>query len=97
MKIAPILCIRLGRHHAVAGVANTRADIAAYTAKALDDPRTLDKRFVIAPSCNFATQPDLLRIWEGVSGQKMNTEQISAEELQDQIQGETLVQGQYWR
>ena len=83
-----------GQLHAVAGVANTRADIAAYTAKTLNDPRTLDKRLVIAPPCNFATQPDLLRIWEGISGQKINTERISAEELEDQIQGETLVEGQ---
>ncbi|KAK9841364.1 hypothetical protein WJX74_004558 [Apatococcus lobatus] len=80
----PVLLFGDGSIH---GVATTRRDIAIYTAKSLDDPRTLNKRLVIAPSCNFATQTDLVRKWEGVSGQKIQMELMKAEELEAQIQG----------
>lgn len=82
----------------VAGVASTRKDIAAFTAKSLDDPRTLNKRLVIAPPCNFATQPELVKIWEAVSGQKIQQTPISAQELEQQINGKAYARsGLSWR
>ena len=73
-----------------AGAATTRADIAVYTAKALVDPRTRNKRLTIAPPSNLASQQDLVRIWMEVSGQQIETTYMTSQELERQIDGARL-------
>ena len=72
----------------LAGVSTLTTDIATYAAKALTDPRTENKRLIIAPSQNVASQNDLIALWEKVSGKQVGRKHQSAEELQKQIQGQ---------
>ncbi len=73
--------------HCIAGFSNKREDIAAYVAKTLDDPRTVNKRLIVAPPKNRTTQLDLIRTWERVSGQSVKRTYMSAEEIETGIQG----------
>ena len=70
-----------------AGLANATEDIVTYAAKALLDPRTENKRLIICPAANKASQNDLITLWERVSGQKLSRNVMTAEELDKQIQG----------
>ena len=72
----------------MAGLANAMEDIVAYTAKAMIDPRTENKRVIVCPAANKATQNDLIALWERISGMKVNKDYMSAEELDQQIKGE---------
>ena len=62
-------------------------DIVTYAAKALVDPRTENKRVIVCPSVNQASQNDLIALWERISGQKLGRKVMSAEELDQQIKG----------
>lgn len=68
-------------------MATTREDIAAYTAKAVADPRTLNKRLIIQPAKNVLTQTELVNLWESISGQQVSRQYMSAEDLQGAIKG----------
>ncbi|KAL3133019.1 hypothetical protein ABBQ38_006928 [Trebouxia sp. C0009 RCD-2024] len=70
----------------VKGVSTLTTDIAAYAAKALTDPRTENKRLIVAPPQNVASQNDLIALWEKVSGKQLGRKHLSATELQKQIQ-----------
>lgn len=74
----------------LAGVSTLTTDIAAYAAKALTDPRTENKRLIVAPPQNVASQNDLIALWEKVSGKQLGRKHLSATELQKQIQGQPL-------
>ena len=73
--------------YAYAGLANAMGDIVTYAAKALVDPRTENKRVIIRPEANMASQHDLIALWERVSGKKVTRNYMSAEELDRQIEG----------
>ena len=62
-------------------------DIVTYAAKALVDPRTENKRMIVCPPVNQASQNDLIALWERISGQKPSTEVMSTQELDQQIKG----------
>ena len=70
-----------------AGLANATKDIVTYAAKALTDPRTENKRLIICPAANKASQNDLITLWEHISGQKISRNVMIAEELDKHIQG----------
>ena len=89
---APCLVLRFtfryrANRSSVAGLANAMEDIVAYAAKALVDPRTENKRVVVCPAANKATQNDLIALWERISGKKVSKSYMSAEELDQQIKG----------
>lgn len=70
-----------------AGVATTRENIAAYTAKAAVDPHTLNKRLIIRPPENIVSQNELISLWERISGNQVRRCHMSEEELQKNIEG----------
>ena len=68
-------------------MATTREDIAAYTAKAAADPRTLNKHLIIRPASNIFSQAELINLWERISGKHVHQHPLSAEDLQKAIEG----------
>ncbi|TXG54246.1 hypothetical protein EZV62_019502 [Acer yangbiense] len=56
-------------------------DIATYTIKAIDDPRTLNKTVYLRPPENFLSQTQLVDIWENLSGKNLEKITISKEDF----------------
>ncbi|KAL3818315.1 hypothetical protein ACJIZ3_004220 [Penstemon smallii] len=66
-------------------------DIATYTIKTIDDPRTLNKTVYLRPSENILTQRELVEIWEKLSGNTLEKITISEEEFLAQMKGGDFV------
>ncbi|KAK8516460.1 hypothetical protein V6N13_097740 [Hibiscus sabdariffa] len=62
-------------------------DIAAYTIKAIDDPRTLNKTLYIRPPDNILTQSELIQKWETLSRKKLHKISISADDFLASMKG----------
>lgn len=56
-------------------------DIAMYTMKSIDDPRTLNKTIYIRPPKNILSQREVVEIWEKLIGKKLLKSSISEEEF----------------
>ncbi|CAH8252863.1 unnamed protein product [Arabidopsis lyrata] len=67
-------------------IVNTEEDIVAYTLKAVDDPRTLNKILYIHPPKNIVSQNDMVRLWEEKIGKTLDKSYVSEEELLKTIQ-----------
>ncbi|KDP39738.1 hypothetical protein JCGZ_02758 [Jatropha curcas] len=60
-------------------------DIATYTIKTIDDPRTLNKTLYLRPPENILSQRQLVEMWENLSGKSLEKISISAEEFLDSM------------
>ena len=69
---------------------NDEHDIAAYTIKAVDDPRTVNKILYVNPPKNIYSHNDLVSLWEKKIGNKLEKTYLSEEELVKQIQEATI-------
>ncbi|KAF5206473.1 Isoflavone reductase-like protein, partial [Thalictrum thalictroides] len=67
-------------------VYNKEQDIAAYTIKAVDDPRTLNKIVYIRPSNNIISFNDLVSLWEKKIGKSLEKSYLPEEQLLKNIQ-----------
>ncbi|XWS49474.1 hypothetical protein CRYUN_Cryun12cG0006600 [Craigia yunnanensis] len=56
-------------------------DVATYTIRAIDDPRTLNKTLYIRPPENILTQSQLIQKWEKLTGKKLDKISISAQDF----------------
>ncbi|XP_047970791.1 isoflavone reductase homolog [Salvia hispanica] len=56
-------------------------DIATYTIKSIDDPRTLNKTVYIRPPENILSQRELVQIWENLSGNTLERTSISGQDF----------------
>lgn len=56
-------------------------DIATYTIKTLDDPRTLNKTLYLRPPDNILSQRQLVEMWEKLSGNKLERSSISVDDF----------------
>ncbi|OMO87840.1 NmrA-like protein [Corchorus capsularis] len=56
-------------------------DIATYTIKTIDDPRTLNKTVYIRPPKNILSQREVVQIWENLIGKELHKSSISAQEF----------------
>ncbi|KAL2504071.1 NmrA-like negative transcriptional regulator family protein [Abeliophyllum distichum] len=76
----------------ILGDGNTKAifnyeeDIATYTIKAVDDPRTLNKILYIKPPKNIYSFNELVALWEKKIGKTLEKEYVSEEQVVKQIQ-----------
>eukprot|EP01018_Ginkgo_biloba_P018350 Gb_34970 [translate_table: standard] len=61
-------------------------DIATYTIKAVDDPRTLNKTLYLRPSANTKSQNELVALWEHKIGKALEKVILPEEQLLQQIQ-----------
>ncbi|KAJ3692491.1 hypothetical protein LUZ60_012841 [Juncus effusus] len=73
------------------GDGNTKAvfvdeeDVANYTIKAIDDPRTLNKILYMRPPKNTISQNELVSIWEKIVGEVFERVYLSEEEVMKRI------------
>ncbi|EEF42454.1 isoflavone reductase homolog [Ricinus communis] len=56
-------------------------DVATYTIKAIDDPRTLNKTLYLKPPENILTQRQIVEMWEKLSGKTLEKTSVSAPEF----------------
>ncbi|KAK8914168.1 hypothetical protein KSP39_PZI023624 [Platanthera zijinensis] len=64
---------------------NDEDDIGAYTIKAVDDPRTLNKVLYLRPPANIYSHNELVSLWEKKTGKKFERVYISEEDFVKQI------------
>ena len=62
-------------------------DTAAFTAKAVLDPRLLNRRLHIRVPGNYLSQRDLVALWERLAGHPVRVYQMSAQEVEDSAEG----------
>ncbi|CAD5317267.1 unnamed protein product [Arabidopsis thaliana] len=67
-------------------VINKEEDIAAYTIKAVDDPRTLNKILYIKPSNNTLSMNEIVTLWEKKIGKSLEKTHLPEEQLLKSIQ-----------
>ncbi|KAJ1401272.1 NmrA-like domain [Sesbania bispinosa] len=65
---------------------NTEEDVATYTIKAVDDPRTLNKILYIRPLSNTLSFNELVSLWEKKTGKTLERVYIPEEQVLKQIQ-----------
>ncbi|KAL3697222.1 hypothetical protein R1sor_011298 [Riccia sorocarpa] len=68
------------------GIFNNEEDIATFTLKAIDDPRTENKTLHIRPKENRVSQRDIVTLWEKKIGHTLEKTVVSEEELAKIIQ-----------
>ncbi|KAK6158338.1 hypothetical protein DH2020_005652 [Rehmannia glutinosa] len=66
-------------------------DIATYTIKSIDDPRTLNKTLYLRPPENILSQRELIEKWEKLSGNTLEKITISKEDFLAQMKGADFV------
>lgn len=62
-------------------------DIAMYTMKAIDDPRTLNKTMYLRPPKNILSQREVVETWEKLIGKKLQKSSISKDEFLASMKG----------
>ncbi|KAK8914167.1 hypothetical protein KSP39_PZI023629 [Platanthera zijinensis] len=74
----------------VKAIFNDENDIGAYTIKAVDDPRTLNKTLYLRPPANIYSHNELVSLWEKKTGKKFEKVYISEEDIVKQIKEASL-------
>ena len=64
-------------------------DIATYTIKTIDDPRTLNKTVYLRPPENILTQRELIEMWEKLVGKKLEKSFLSEQDLLSSMKGQS--------
>lgn len=62
-------------------------DVASFTIKTMDDPRTLNKVLYLRPPGNVYSMNELVEIWEAKIAKKLQKVYVSEEELLKRIAG----------
>lgn len=71
----------------IAAVFMDEDDVATYTIKTIDDPRTLNKTLYMRPPQNVLSQGELIGIWEKLIGKELEKTYIPAEEFLTILKG----------
>jgi type IV secretory pathway protease TraF len=72
----------------ILGVYVTEEDIGAYTIKAVDDPRTLNKIVYFKPPANVLTFNELVSLWENKIKSTLEKIYVPEDQLLKSIQGQ---------
>ncbi|PNX97747.1 isoflavone reductase-like protein [Trifolium pratense] len=64
-------------------------DVATYTIKTIDDPRTLNKTIYLRPPENILTQRELIEKWEKLIGKQLDKSTLSEQDLLSSMKGKT--------
>ena len=67
-------------------------DVASYTIKTIDDPRTLNKTLYIRPPKNILSQREVVSIWEKLIGKELDKITISKEDFLASMKGDLFAQ-----
>ena len=71
----------------VAAIYVDEDDIAMYTIKTIDDPRTLNKTVYLRPSKNILSQREVVEIWEKLIGKELQKPSIPKEQFLASLKG----------
>lgn len=80
------------------GDGNTKAiwvdedDVATYTIRTVDDPRTLNKTLYIRPSANILSQKEVIQIWEKYTGKDLEKTYLSTDNFLNLMKGQSLAE-----
>jgi uncharacterized protein YbjT (DUF2867 family) len=80
------------------GDGNTKAiwvdedDVATYTIRTVDDPRTLNKTLYIRPSANILSQKEVIQIWEKYTGKALEKTYLSTDNFLNLMKGQSLAE-----
>lgn len=80
------------------GDGNTKAiwvdedDVATYTIRTVDDPRTLNKTLYIRPSSNILSQKEVIQIWEKYTGKALEKTYLSTDNFLNLMKGQSLAE-----
>ncbi|XP_009378523.2 probable pinoresinol-lariciresinol reductase 3 isoform X1 [Pyrus x bretschneideri] len=77
------------------GVFVKESDVAAFTIRALDDPRTLNKVVYLRPQGNVYSMNELVEIWESKIGKKLDKVFVSEEELLERVKACCIAETPY--
>lgn len=66
-------------------------DIATYTIKAIDDPRTLNKTLYLRPPKNILSQREVVQIWEKLIGKELKKSTLSKEDFLAPMEGKNHI------
>jgi phenylcoumaran benzylic ether reductase len=72
---------------AIAAVFVAEEDVATYTIKAIDDPRTLNKILYMRPPANTISQNELVSLWERKVSKTFERVYVPEEKALKQIHG----------
>ena len=61
--------------------------IAAYTVRAVEDPRTLNKILYVRPPANVVSHNELISMWEKKTGRTLQKEHVPEEDILKWIKG----------
>ncbi|KAL9249861.1 Isoflavone reductase-like protein [Drosera capensis] len=67
-------------------------DVATYTIKTIDDPRTLNKTVYLRPPENILSHRELVDTWEKLTGKELNKTSMTGEEFLRLIEGMDHIQ-----
>ncbi|XP_057759738.1 bifunctional pinoresinol-lariciresinol reductase-like [Arachis stenosperma] len=67
-------------------------DIAKYTIKTIDDPRTLNKTVYIRPPKNILSPLEIVQTWEKLIGKELKKSSISAEQFLSSMKGKSYAE-----
>lgn len=65
-------------------------DIATYTIRAVDDPRTVNMVLYLKPPANFYSQNELVALWEKKTGKTLEKIYVPEDQIFKRIQGEWI-------
>jgi len=71
-------------------VLNYEEDIAMYSIKAANDPRTCNRVVIYRPSKNIVSQNDLISLWEQKTGRTFLRDFVTEEEIINLSQSKTF-------
>ncbi|XP_045813902.1 isoflavone reductase homolog [Trifolium pratense] len=66
-------------------------DVATYTIKTIDDPRTLNKTIYLRPPENILTQRELIEKWEKLIGKQLDKSPLSEQDFLSSMKGFDIV------
>lgn len=72
-------------------VLNTEEDVATYTIRSVDDPRTLNKILYVRPPGNTLSYNDLVSLWEKHHCETLKRVYVSEEKVLKYIKGLLIV------
>lgn len=86
-KRVPLIYTQLFFNYMHAVVIMDEDDIATYTIKTIDDPRTLNKTVYLRPPENILTQRQLVEIWEKLAGKQLEKVHIPNDQFLATMKG----------
>ncbi|KVH91660.1 3-beta hydroxysteroid dehydrogenase/isomerase [Cynara cardunculus var. scolymus] len=71
-------------------------DVAAYTIRTIDDPRTVNKTVYLRPPANILSQREVVGIWEKLIGKELKKSSLSEQDILNIMKEKDLAEQGVW-